>query len=138
MKPFIAHYNIKCKVLKSNGYSKLVELTEDITVYKQLNNMYTLEAAIATLFIPAGTVIHIPSVYDRDSVNTRKCRAEFAIVTNISNKYNDFLNDSGMGYATKLEYVKNEFVFPDKFSKNLGFCKNGIHFFFSKEDAKRY
>lgn len=138
MKPFIAHYNIKCKVLKKDWYTQLVELTEDITVYKQLNNMYTLEAAIATLFIPAGTVIHIPVVYDCYNNFARKCRAEFAIVTNISNKYNDFLNDSGMGSATKLEYVKNEFVFPDRFSKMLGFCRNGIHFFFSKEDAKGY
>lgn len=138
MKPFIAHYNINCKVLKTDGYSQFVELTRDVTVYKQLNNMYTLEAAIATLVIPAGTVIHIPVGYNDYSTSARKCRAEFAIVTDISKKYKDFLNESGMGASRKLEYVKDEFVFPDRFNKRLGFCKNGIHFFFSRHDARNW
>lgn len=136
MKDFIKHYKIKCKVRKVKREdarflkTQMVELLEDRTVYKKLQ-----DGVIATLVIPKHTIIHIPRHHMgcKTYIQLRKCRAEYAIVKTLSDK-----REKGLSSWDCTVYTKHEFVFPNKFDKRLWTCAGGIHFFFSRSDAKIY
>jgi hypothetical protein len=79
--------------------------------------------------------LHIP--YDAKRVNaigSRKCRAEFAYVTTLSDG-----NTVGVASHDGLEYRVGRIVIPDSFDPSpLVECSFGIHFFITREEAEAY
>jgi len=133
---FINKYKIKCKIIKANGSTQIVELLEPVRVYKKTYMNGT--PYVTALYIPEGTCIHCP-VWYRTLLIGDKCRAEYAIVISSYNKrYKSYTTISRNCIGRFTPYFKNDFVFPDRFDKSLDICASGIHFFFSKEEAEEY
>lgn len=144
-------HKVKHVVLKADGHDQMVELLEPVTVYKKLidfKNWRGLNLGerrkhmyVATLVIPAGTVIHCRVRCSHFGEN--KCRAEFAIVKDIKDIDGKRVKEVKhcpltLFKTNPVSYKINDFVFPDKFSTKLETCAAGIHFFFTKKEAENY
>jgi hypothetical protein len=67
-------------------------------------------------------------------IGSRKCRAEMALVMDLSEGEVGYDNHTG-----KTEYRIGEFVYPDHFDdSNLVECSNGIHFFITRIEAENF
>ena len=69
---------------------------------------------------------------------SRKCRAELAIVLDIWDKKGKRINEAfSKHYGTV--YIVGEFVRPDSYDDRMSQeCSNGIHFFMTMEEALNY
>jgi len=98
----------------------------ELVVYKKLYG-----GAIATLVIPKEA--------KRSRATTNKCRAEFAIVTDII-KGGMYLTEGRSSHDSGFIYKVGETVRPiepfceDRWNE----CANGIHFFFTRLEAEMY
>lgn len=84
--------------------------------------------------------IEIPADAKRTGgVVGRKCRAEFAKIIEIRNDKGHKAKEGWSKYDAGFIYRVGEIVKPDSYDDNwLIECSNGIHFFMSKQEAKKY
>ena len=70
------------------------------------------------------------------SVLSRKCRAEFAMVTKVHHPYKRTYSDYRSKFGEFVDYREGELVKPDSYNDSpFKDCTNGIHFFLTKEEA---
>jgi uncharacterized protein YjbI with pentapeptide repeats len=104
---------------------KTTHLTDggDIIGYKKVNNH------IIKLLIPADAK-------KCHAIGSRKCRAEYVKVLEISGNLSKIENTSYVPYVT---YKVGEIVKPDSYDPDiLTECSHGINFFISKIEAEEY
>lgn len=105
--------------------------------YKQVEYEDGLDthSLLATLLIPFDA--------KRVASINGKCRCDKAKVLLLETfeglSVNNLVGTSMYTFADKVKYATGEWVYADKFDDNpLVECSNGIHFFMTKEEAKRY
>jgi Family of unknown function (DUF5758)/Pentapeptide repeats (8 copies) len=70
------------------------------------------------------------------AIGYRKCRAEYAIVMDISNDLTEILNPA---YTPYVLYKKGDRVVPDGYNQDVQEeCGQGINFFITKQEAEDY
>jgi len=80
----------------------------------------------------------IPKEAKRSHAFGRKCRAEYAVVLEIT-KGTRKLKSAVSQYNGAFKYKVGEIIKPDKFDENWkDECSSGIHFFITKVEAGRY
>lgn len=85
--------------------------------------------------------LKIPENAKRSSATSRKCRAEFADVVEIYNRYTNEKVEAVTNYRYNIptRYEVGKRVRPDRWDDcRWNECSNGIHFFMSKEEAENY
>jgi len=125
--------------------SGMFVLDGDAIVYKKVLSSVR-NHVIATLFLPAGTVVHLRSgMFD----DTDKCRASEAYVLDLWNLYTRKPIKSGRSfYCENVRYEVGKAMFPVNmnsqrsstchFTPALVECGVGIHFFRKLSQAKAY
>lgn len=129
---------------------KIVQLTKDMKVFKKTVSSRSAHV-IVNMIIPAGSFIHVGSTYGDTpySIYSLKCRASKAKVIS------QFASPSPYRRMTKIPvevkesrpktycnantvYCTGDTIVPDKFSRQLHECANGIHFFVTLKEAYDY
>jgi hypothetical protein len=102
-------------------YFSIVPEAGEFLAYKKLQN-----GVIATLAIPKDAK-------RTSSLVGRKCRAEFAVVVELSSGTEGRSKHNGMIYRV------GETVRPDRYDDDVRVeCTGGIHFFITKREAEEY
>jgi hypothetical protein len=128
---------------------KFLELDQAYKVYKKayyIKDRIKYHVVI-TLILPEGTVIFtgekVLDYFSWKYFPVSKMRANQAVVVRfdlVDSLYIDKkeIQSVTSGFCSNFEYLLNEMVFPDKFSRAYVTCNGGIHFFRTFERAEAY
>lgn len=115
-----------------NNTHVLVSTKRPLKVYKKIiyyDKKDMERPRIIQLTIPKNALIVMPKYYNSKYFWLHKCRTNKAISHGQGFSY----------YNDNFKYEINKTMKPKKpFSRSLTTCESGIHFFFSKTQAKKY
>lgn len=121
------HLYLPRKIDEIKGITQPAMPQGNITFFKKVDNQ-----KIATLMVPAEA--------KRTKAYGTKCRAEFAFVVGIVDKYGNPVTTGNSLYNPSFKYEVGKIVKPEREFSDMWWeeCASGIHGFLNVEDARNF